>query len=208
MSMDVTAAFLEGTADCRMFARLPKSIDPDETHVEIIGNWYGLKQGPKIWNDQLNAILITLGFIRCPVHPCLYLRYRNGVTILLGVHVDDGLLGCSHEAEFDVFLIEFKEHVRQAKITRNVLKYSGITMDVSQEDHRVRMSHSVYIQQKIPPAIRVEHIPMDPAVNLRKAEPQPGNPSLLPLRYFPLYRRPRASRYPRRHGRASHWRCL
>jgi hypothetical protein len=57
-----------------MFARLPKSIDPDETRVEITGNWYGLKQGPKIWNDQLNAILITLGFVRCPVHPCLYLR--------------------------------------------------------------------------------------------------------------------------------------
>jgi hypothetical protein len=42
-TMDVTAAFLEGTADCRMFARLPKRIDPDETRVEIIGNWYGLK---------------------------------------------------------------------------------------------------------------------------------------------------------------------
>jgi hypothetical protein len=124
--------------------------------------------------------LITLEFIRCPVRPCLYLRYRNGVTILLGVHVDDGLLGCSHDAEFDVFLAEFKEHVRQAKITRNVLKYTGITMDVSREDHRVRLSHGVYIQQKIPAATRVEHIPMDPAVNLRKAEPQPGNPSLLP----------------------------
>jgi hypothetical protein len=60
--MDVTAAFLEGTSDCRMFARLPKSIDPDESHIESIGNWYGLKQRPKIWNDQLNAILITLGF--------------------------------------------------------------------------------------------------------------------------------------------------
>ncbi len=52
-TFDVTAAFLEGTADRKLFARLPSCISPTNERVEIIGNWYGLKQGPKIWNDQL-----------------------------------------------------------------------------------------------------------------------------------------------------------
>jgi hypothetical protein len=100
VTFDVTAAFLEGTADRKLFARLPTCISPTNERVEIIGNWYGLK----IWNDQLNAILLELGFLRCPVHPCLYSRERAGVYILLGVHVDDGLMGCSHDEEFDIFL--------------------------------------------------------------------------------------------------------
>ncbi len=123
-TFDVTVAFLEGTADRKLFARLPTYISPSNERVEIIGNWYGLKQGPKISNDQLNAILLKLGFLRCPVHPCLYSRDCAGVHILLGVHVDDGLMGCSHDEEFDIFLAEFKEHVREATITRHVQKYT------------------------------------------------------------------------------------
>ncbi len=78
-TFDVTAAFLEGTADRKLFARLPSCISPTNERVEIIGNSYGLKQGPKIWNDQLNAILLELGFLRCPVHThaCTYESARE-----------------------------------------------------------------------------------------------------------------------------------
>jgi hypothetical protein len=108
-TFDVTAAFLEGSADCRMFARMPLCLSSIRERVEIVGNWYGLKQGPKIWNDQLNSILLEIGFIRCPVHPCLYTRLRNEVFIILGVHVDDGLMGCNKDSEFDLFLTEFND---------------------------------------------------------------------------------------------------
>ncbi len=40
-TFDVTAAFLEGTADCKLFARLPTCISPNNERVEIVGNWYG-----------------------------------------------------------------------------------------------------------------------------------------------------------------------
>jgi hypothetical protein len=62
--------------------------------------------------------------------------------------------------------------------------YSPCTQVHRDHDKRrrdYRMSHSVYINQKFPVADkRAEPIPMDPAINQRKAEPQPGNPSLLP----------------------------
>ncbi len=65
----------------------------------------------------------------------MYTRTRKGVFILLGVHVDDELVGCSHNAEFDIFLAEFKEHVTDATITRKVLKYTGTTMEFNHEEH-------------------------------------------------------------------------
>ena len=50
---DVSGAFLEGVK----FAVLPKELFPedyDRLRVEVIGNWYGTKQAPKIWNDHLD----------------------------------------------------------------------------------------------------------------------------------------------------------
>jgi hypothetical protein len=165
-----------------MFARMPLCLSSIRERVEIVGNWYGLKQGPKIWNDQLNSILLEIGFIRCPAHPCLYTRLRNEVFIILGVHVDDGLMGCNKDSEFDLFLTEFNEHVTKSTITRAVLKYTGIDMRVDREAHQIELSHSVYIRAKIAGEAHKlsETIPMSPAINLRIAEPNPENESLLP----------------------------
>jgi hypothetical protein len=126
-TFNVEAAFLEGKADCQMFARMSKDVDPDQTRLEIVVNWYGLKQGPRLWNDQLNSILLQLGFTRCPSHPCLYIRRREGVFIILGVHVDDGLMGCNNQAEFVLFQTELKAHVRNATVEIQVLKFTGVT---------------------------------------------------------------------------------
>jgi hypothetical protein len=180
VAFDVEAAFLEGKADRQMFARLPKDMDPNETRVEIVGNWYGLKQGPRIWNEQLNEILLKIGFIRCKAHPCLYTRLREGVFIVLGVHVDDGLMGCSHFAELQVFLEEFKMHVRNASISHELLKFTGISIDYNREEHWIRLSHSIYITQRLSEYDdKFTKIPMSPYVNLRTAIPVEGAASLL-----------------------------
>jgi hypothetical protein len=42
--------------------------------VEIIKALYGEKQAPKIWSNLLHSILIKMGFHRCDVFPCLYIR--------------------------------------------------------------------------------------------------------------------------------------
>jgi hypothetical protein len=54
-------------------------------------------------------------------------------------------------------------------------------MVVNHKEHYVRLSHSVYIAQKFKDTQprRAQHIPMDPAVNLRRAEANPENESLL-----------------------------
>jgi hypothetical protein len=178
-AFDVAAAFLEGKPDCRLFARLLKCISDGE-RVEIAGNWYGLKQGPKIWNDQLNAILLQLEFIRCPVHPCFYRRTRDEFIIIKGVHVDDGLLGCNVDSELDIFVAEFERHVRKATVTRDLRKYTGISVTYKQSERVIELSHTVYIDAKYPDPREAEKIPISATANLRTAAPNPLNPSLLP----------------------------
>ena len=68
---DVSGAFLEGVQDIQQFARLPKELFPinfNQLRVEVLGNWYGTKQAPKIWNDRLDEILVIhMDMVRCPV---------------------------------------------------------------------------------------------------------------------------------------------
>jgi len=178
-TFDVEAAFLEGRADRQLFARIPKCLDKDGTRVEIVGNWYGLKQGPRIWNDQLNTILLKIGFERCPVHPCLYARRRNNVHILIGVHVDDGLMGCNKKDAFIAFQDEFCQYVTAAKVSDTVLKFTGTTMTVNREEHYVRLDHAVYIKQRFKDFTKASPVPMKSTINLRTAQPIPGAESLL-----------------------------
>jgi hypothetical protein len=56
---DVKSAFFEGRADCEQFCRLPLCASDGNTpqRVKIVGNLYGEKQAPKVWNDKLNDVL-------------------------------------------------------------------------------------------------------------------------------------------------------
>ncbi len=46
----------------------------------------------------------------------LYRSTRDEVIIIMGVHVDDGLLGCNVDSELDIFAAEFERHVRKATV--------------------------------------------------------------------------------------------
>jgi hypothetical protein len=68
-SVDVSAAFLEGEQENKLFAWLPAELCEDNipVRVEVLRNWYGTKQASKVWYDKLNDILVDkMGFKRCP----------------------------------------------------------------------------------------------------------------------------------------------
>jgi hypothetical protein len=46
---------------------------------------YGHEQAPRLWHDDINAFLLSLGFTQSLANPNLYLR-SAGILILLYVH--------------------------------------------------------------------------------------------------------------------------
>lgn len=175
---DVTAAFLEGTNDFPNFARLPKALGG--MRVEVKGNFYGEKQGPKIWNDHLHGILVRAGFSRCPVHPCLYKKLNsNGKQMWIVIHVDDGLIVTSCKEAREEFLKYFRTQVRETTHLDVVGRYVGMDFDFFPEQRKVLLSHKLYISQKWSEYNKNESIPMNPTSNLRTAVPNPDNSSML-----------------------------
>jgi hypothetical protein len=68
----------------------------------------------------------------------------------MGVHVDDGLLGCNVDSELDIFASEFERHVCKATVTRDLRKYTGISVNYRQSERVIELSHTVYIDAKYP----------------------------------------------------------
>jgi hypothetical protein len=182
---DVTAAFLEGKNDVVQYARLPFNCDGTTAakgqgmRVRVVGNFYGEKQGPNIWNEQLDKILITIGFIRCNAHNCLYKWINDSGFIILTIHVDDGLMISSNGNLYTEFKTKFSTMVKKMTLTLEFKKFLG--MDVLLiEGNKVALSHLFYITARFSEFVKSERSPMSSTINLRDAESNNNNESLLP----------------------------
>jgi hypothetical protein len=182
-TFDVSAAFLEGKADTRMYAWLPGSIDCNgvSQRIEILGNWYGSKQAGKIWNDLYDEIMIRMDFERSIDNPCLY-KWTDAVDyIYQTVHVDDGAGLSSSKKLADEFMQEFLQHVRKAVLFHEVKLYLGMDIERSQDDSMFRVSQERYVKENFEDYQRIFRTPMANTTNLRVAEPNTNNDSLLPI---------------------------
>jgi hypothetical protein len=167
---DVTAAFLEGKNDVVQYARLPFNNDGTTAakgqgmRVRVVGNFYGEKQGPKIWNEQLDKILITIGFIRCNAHTCSYKWLNDDGFIILTIHVDDGLMISSNGNLYTEFKTKFSTMVKKMTLTLEFKKFLG--MDVLLiEGNKVALSHLFYITARFSEFLKSERSPMSSTIN-------------------------------------------
>jgi hypothetical protein len=94
--MDVKTTFLNGDIDVELYVDQPEGfVDPRyKNHVYRLKkkSLYGLKQSPRTWNTTINTFLLSLGFTRCIVDPCLYILRRKESILYLSIFVDDFLL--------------------------------------------------------------------------------------------------------------------
>jgi hypothetical protein len=140
-TFDVSGAFLEGRQDIPQYAWLPKELAPaglDRYRVEILGNWYGTKQAPKIWNDHLDKQLRDMGFTRCPVMPTLYYKWVGSDYICLTVHVDDGLIVATDPALTKEFIRALQDRLTKVKLFEEFDRYLG--MDYKRNGIYITMS--------------------------------------------------------------------
>jgi hypothetical protein len=181
-TFDVTSAFLLAFNDFDNYAWLPSSIYGYKLRLRVLKALYGEKQSPKLWNELLHKILTTMGFTRCPFCACLYMRRSKDTLIILCIHVDDGLMCCSHEYLFDQFMSEFLTHLpSKATLLRPLRKYVGIHLDHDYANKTMKCMQHIYINDELVGGNDIESIPMCPSHHLRREPPNSDNVSLLPI---------------------------
>jgi hypothetical protein len=60
---------------------------------------YGLKQSGREWNLNIDGTIKRMGFTRCVLAPCLYVKRSNNSYSLLAIHVDDAILASTSKEE-------------------------------------------------------------------------------------------------------------
>lgn len=179
---DVSAAFLEGRTDIVNYCRLPKELyKPGQFQpiYAVLGNFYGEKQAPKIWYELYHDIMITMGFIRCPLQPCLYAIFRGDSYMFVANHVDDGEVASNNDKLVQEFMDHLLTRVKKAEYMVDFKKFLGMDFERDPQNHKVKLHHNKYIVEKFGIATKKEKIPMSNLTNLRTQLSNPANESLL-----------------------------
>ena len=58
----------------------------------LLKSLYGLRQAPRLWNEEMHNFLVSLGFVRISADPCVYTLEKDGEIVILGLYVDDNLI--------------------------------------------------------------------------------------------------------------------
>ena len=89
--MDVETAFLHGKLDEEIYMQQPEGyVKPGEENLvcKLEKSLYGLKQSSRCWNKAFRESVETLGFTQASADPCVFIRKKDTLTIIV-VHVDD-----------------------------------------------------------------------------------------------------------------------
>lgn len=103
--MDAVTAFLNGILEEEIYIEQPEGyvIEGQEGKMlRLNRSLYGLKQSPKIWQDDVQEYLVSIGFVQCQIDHCTYIRTDNNLQKFTAVyvHVDDLAITGNNSLEF------------------------------------------------------------------------------------------------------------
>lgn len=95
---DVKTAFLYGDLEEDVYMTQPIGYNDGSGKVcKLIKSLYGLKQASRCWNKKFTMFIKQFDFIVSTSDPCVFIHSKNGITIILAIYVDDGLMAASNE---------------------------------------------------------------------------------------------------------------
>lgn len=92
--MDVVTAFLNGHLEEEIYMEQPEGyVKPGQEHLvcKLKRSIYGLKQSPRCWSKAFMEFMLEIGFKQSTSDPCVFVRSRLELEILV-VYVDDLIL--------------------------------------------------------------------------------------------------------------------
>lgn len=103
--LDVKSAYLHGQLQEEIYMQQPKGFTvrgKEHLVCRLHRCLYGLKQGAKVWNDTISAILGELGFEQGRSDACLFTKkLESGELVYVLIYVDDMIVASVSEAEVD-----------------------------------------------------------------------------------------------------------
>ena len=154
-SVDISTAFLNGDIDAEVYMKVPEGLeiegdprpgeDPKRWVVRLLKGLYGIKQGPRIWALKLHSVLTSISFEWIDCDYSVYVYRRDGVHIMMPIHVDDLLIASNSKAAIQRvksdLAVHFKLHEQGP--TTSIL---GIKIERDRATRTISLSQPGYVQ--------------------------------------------------------------
>ncbi|CCA67899.1 hypothetical protein PIIN_01770 [Serendipita indica DSM 11827] len=152
-SVDISTAFLNGEIDAEVYMQPPEGLtihgDSDGSHqwvLRLLKGLYGIKQGPRLWSVKLHRVLSEIGFKRLECDHSVFVYQRDGVRIIIPVHVDDLILASKSHSAIHKVKEELKQRfkIHDQGQTTQIL---GIRLERDRTSRTIALSQPAYIQK-------------------------------------------------------------
>ncbi|CAM8988176.1 unnamed protein product [Rhodiola kirilowii] len=107
--LDIQNAFLNGYLEEEVYMKQPPGFEDPKRPKDLcrlVKAIYGLKQGPRAWNQRLQAALSKLGFKSSMADTSLFILQKPGIIMYLLVYVDDIIVLSSSPVATKTLVIE------------------------------------------------------------------------------------------------------
>lgn len=143
---DVKTAYLHGEMEEAVFMKQPLGYEAEDTGAVCLlkKGLYGLRQSGCIWNKKIDGVLKQIGFLQSANDPCLYVRSNNEGNTYLVIYVDDIVIACHSEEEYDNIMRDMNKHFTVTSLG-NIRHFLGI--QVQQDGKSFTLNQKSYIQK-------------------------------------------------------------
>lgn len=142
ITFDVKTAFLHGTLEEEIFMELPDGYHEPGKVCLLKKALYGLKQSSQRWYKRLSAFLKEEHYHHIKVDKCIW-KNEEG-TVLLAIHVDDGIIISSDEKATTKLLTKLKSHF---EITVDMMPISHLGIQISKSERGICLHQTSYAEQ-------------------------------------------------------------
>jgi len=148
-SVDVTAAFLNGDLDEKIYMRLPEGLEREPGSVELLKkSLYGLKQGARQWLKKLHEVLTEMGFERVKVEQSCWTYGQDQDRVIVPTHIDDMTIAAKTKDRIREVVAELSKHfkIRDLGPTKFVL---GVEVIRDRSRRMLGLSQRQYINDTL-----------------------------------------------------------
>ena len=145
---DCTSAFLNGVLKEKVLMDQPEGYQVKTRDIKwlLTKTLYGLKQSPREWNEVFHNFMMNYGFVQSKNDPCLYIKFEEARSLLVGLYVDDVISTGTDSNQVQNFRKALKAKFKCSE--GGLLKW-GLGMEIIQDSTGISINQDQYIASKL-----------------------------------------------------------
>lgn len=179
--LDVTTAFLNGTLEETVYMQIPKGFSEKTQNGQVLKlkkAIYGLKQSSRAWYKKVDECLLSIGYIRSKIEPCMYTKMKDQFKTIVALFVDDFFVFSNDTNETKHLKHVLTSHFK-IKDLGEIKKCLGVNITVDKSKQTIILSQKDYIDQLLHKfnmsQCKPAQTPMETKLNVSKNEHCVGN---------------------------------